>query len=58
MVDLDWGNCTEHLSHIMSNPVASKLFSKKSVLCLGSDLVPLPKGKRVRPAPHPDWQKY
>jgi hypothetical protein len=49
MVDLDWGNCTEHLSDIMSNPVASKLFSNNSILCLGADFVPLPKGKRVRP---------
>ncbi|KAG1832043.1 hypothetical protein EV424DRAFT_1313201 [Suillus variegatus] len=42
LVDLDWGNCKEHLTDIMSNTVASKLFSGKTVLCLGSDLVPLP----------------
>ncbi|KAG2157211.1 hypothetical protein DEU56DRAFT_722795 [Suillus clintonianus] len=41
LVDLDWGNCKEHLSDIMSNTVASKLFSGKTVLCLGADLVPL-----------------
>ena len=50
MVDLDWGNSTEHLSDIMSNPVASKLFAGESVLCLGPEFVPLPsKGKKVRP---------
>ncbi|KAG2158219.1 uncharacterized protein EDB93DRAFT_1077479 [Suillus bovinus] len=42
LVDLDWGNCKEHLADIMSNTVASKLFSGKTLLCLGSDLVPLP----------------
>lgn len=42
LVDLDWGNCKEHLTDIMSNTVASKLFSGKTVLCLGADLVPLP----------------
>jgi len=47
MVDLDWGNCTEHLGDIMSNRVASKLFRGNSILCLGADLVPLPKGKRT-----------
>jgi hypothetical protein len=47
MVDLDWGNCTENLSDIMSNQVASKLFTKKSILCLGAEFVPLPKGKKV-----------
>lgn len=47
LVDLDWGNSTEHLSEIMSNPVASKLFEEKSVLCIGVDFVPLPKGKKV-----------
>jgi hypothetical protein len=51
MVDLDWGNCTDHLSDIMSNPVASKLFRNNSILCLGADFVPLTtKGKRVGPA--------
>jgi hypothetical protein len=42
LVDLDWGNCKEHLTDIMSNTVASKLLSGKTILCLGSDLVPLP----------------
>ncbi|KAG2349778.1 hypothetical protein BDR05DRAFT_253633 [Suillus weaverae] len=42
LIDIDWGNCKEHLTDIMSNTVASKLFSDKTVLCLGSDLVPLP----------------
>ena len=47
LVDLDWGNSTEHLSEIMTNPVAPKLFDEKSVLCIGADFVPLPKGKKV-----------
>ncbi|OAX38923.1 hypothetical protein K503DRAFT_740390 [Rhizopogon vinicolor AM-OR11-026] len=42
LVDFDWGNCKEHLSDIMSNMVASKLFSGKTILCLGADFVPLP----------------
>lgn len=47
LVDLDWGNSTEHLGEIMKNPVASKLFEQKSVLCIGADFVPLPKAKKV-----------
>ncbi|KAG1756675.1 uncharacterized protein EDB91DRAFT_1093869 [Suillus paluster] len=42
LVDLDWGNCKEHLIDIMSNTVASKLFSGKTILCIGADFVPLP----------------
>ncbi|KAF9227698.1 hypothetical protein BS17DRAFT_694286 [Gyrodon lividus] len=42
LVDLDWGNCTEHLTDIMTNRVASKLFSQKTVLCIGAEFVPLP----------------
>jgi len=42
LVDLDWGNCTEHLTDIMENEVPIKLFSQKTVLCIGSELVPLP----------------
>ena len=31
----------------MSNAVASKLFAEKSILCVGPEMVPQPKGKRV-----------
>jgi hypothetical protein len=48
MVDLDWGTTLDHLTGIMSNNVATKLFSKKSVLVLGQEYFPLPaKGKKV-----------
>jgi hypothetical protein len=48
MVDLDWGTTLDHLTGIMSNNVATKLFSKKSVLVLGPEYFPLPtKGKKV-----------
>jgi len=46
-VDLDWCNSFDHLSDIMSNHVASKVFADKSVLCLGPDFVPLSKSKKV-----------
>lgn len=42
LVDLDWGNCTEHLTDIMESEVPIKLFSQKTVLCVGAELVPLP----------------
>jgi hypothetical protein len=47
LVDLDWGNSIHHLTDIMSNQVASKLFADQSVLCFSVDFVPLPKGKKV-----------
>jgi hypothetical protein len=48
MVDLDWGTTLDHLTGIMSNNVATKLFSKKSVLVLGPEYFPPPaKGKKV-----------
>ncbi|EGN93269.1 hypothetical protein SERLA73DRAFT_189814 [Serpula lacrymans var. lacrymans S7.3] len=47
LIDMDWGNSPEHLSEIMYNPVASKLFSLKSVVCVGADFVPLPRAKKV-----------
>ena len=48
MVDLDWGTTLDHLTGIMSNNVATKLFSKKSVLILGPEYFPPPaKGKKV-----------
>lgn len=50
MVDVEWGTCTEHLSDIMSNPVASKLFTKKSILCYGTEFIPLPRKKVMLPS--------
>ena len=48
MVDLDWGTTFDHLADIMSNDVATKLFSSKSVLVLGPEYFPPPaKGKKV-----------
>jgi hypothetical protein len=48
MVDLDWGTTLDHLIDIMSNNVATKLFSTKSVLVLGPEYFPPPaKGKKV-----------
>lgn len=47
MVDCEWGSSTEHLKDIMDNPVASKLFTALSVLCVGPDFVPAGKTKRV-----------
>jgi hypothetical protein len=48
MVDLDWGSTLDHLTSIMSNSVATKLFSKKSILVLGPEYFPPPaKGKKV-----------
>lgn len=48
MVDLDWGSTLDHLTGIMSNNVATKLFSEKSVLVLGPEYFPPPaKGKKV-----------
>ncbi|KAI0306486.1 hypothetical protein B0F90DRAFT_1665773 [Multifurca ochricompacta] len=47
MVDLDWGTTLDHLTGIMSNNVATKLFSNKSILVLGQDYFPPPaKGKK------------
>jgi hypothetical protein len=46
-IDVDWGNSVHQLKHIMSNTVASKLFAEKSILCVGPEMVPQPKGKRV-----------
>jgi hypothetical protein len=48
MVDLDWGTTLDHLTSILSNNVATKLFAGKSVLVLGPQYFPPPaKGKKV-----------
>lgn len=47
-VDVDWGNSVHQLTDIMDNAVPAKLFSDQSILCVGADMVPQPKGKRVR----------
>ncbi|KAI9509660.1 hypothetical protein F5148DRAFT_978067 [Russula earlei] len=47
LVDLDWGSTLDHLTSIMSNNVATKLFSDQSVLVLGPEYFPPPaKGKK------------
>lgn len=47
-VDVDWGNSIYHVTDIMNNRVACKLFAGKSILCIGQDMVCDPKGnKRV-----------
>jgi len=46
-VDMDWGNSIHQLKDIMSNCVPCKLFSGLSILCVGPDMVPTAKGKRV-----------
>ncbi|KAF8163374.1 hypothetical protein B0H34DRAFT_764888 [Crassisporium funariophilum] len=45
-VDVDWGNSVHQLKDIISNAVASKLFTEKSILCVGQEMVPQPKGRR------------
>jgi len=46
-IDFDWGNSIHQLKHIMSNAVPCKLFAEKSILCVGPEMIPQPKGKRV-----------
>ncbi|KZT28445.1 hypothetical protein NEOLEDRAFT_1154372 [Neolentinus lepideus HHB14362 ss-1] len=41
MVDLDWGNSIDYVEDIMNNPVATKLFGNKSILCLSDKFVPI-----------------
>ncbi|KAI0688628.1 hypothetical protein BC835DRAFT_1284298 [Cytidiella melzeri] len=47
LVDLNWGDCLEHLQHIMDNPVAIKIFANMNILCVSPDFVP-EKAKKVR----------
>ncbi|KAF8636637.1 hypothetical protein AX17_003445 [Amanita inopinata Kibby_2008] len=46
-VDVDWGNSVHQLTDIMDNAVPAKVFHNQSILCVGSDMVPQPKGKRL-----------
>jgi hypothetical protein len=46
-VDVDWGNSVHQLTDIMDNAVPAKPFQNHSILCVGSDMVPQPKGKRL-----------
>lgn len=46
-VDMDWGNSVHQLHDIMAESVACKLFDKMSILCVGPEMVPQPKGKKV-----------
>ncbi|EFI28374.1 hypothetical protein CC1G_13908 [Coprinopsis cinerea okayama7 len=45
MVDLNWGTSAYHLANIMDNPAPMKLMKGTSVLCVGHDIFPQPKGK-------------
>ncbi|KAG6816444.1 hypothetical protein H0H87_005999 [Tephrocybe sp. NHM501043] len=45
-VDIDWGSSKHHLLDIMDSKVPCKLFSGKSILCVG-DMVPKPRGKKL-----------
>ncbi|KAK2466851.1 hypothetical protein APHAL10511_001109 [Amanita phalloides] len=45
-VDVDWGNSVHQLTDIMDNAVPAKIFSNQSILCVGTDMVPQPRGKR------------
>ncbi|KAH7913741.1 hypothetical protein BJ138DRAFT_1133891 [Hygrophoropsis aurantiaca] len=47
LIDMDWGNSLEHVTEIMSNLAASKLFTDKSILCLGAEFVPTPKSRKA-----------
>ncbi|KAF8077869.1 hypothetical protein FPV67DRAFT_1662656 [Lyophyllum atratum] len=49
-VDVDWGNSVHQLNDIMDNRVPCKLFEGKSILCVGSEMVPSPKGKKLTSA--------
>jgi hypothetical protein len=40
-VNLGWGDKTQGLNDILVNPLASKLFWGKSVLCIGEDIFPI-----------------
>jgi len=44
---MDWGNSVHQLSNIMDTSVACKLFDEKSILCVGQEMVPQPKGKKA-----------
>ncbi|KAF8623562.1 hypothetical protein AX15_006332 [Amanita polypyramis BW_CC] len=46
-VDVDWGNSVHQLTDVMGNAVPAKVFSNKSILCIGLDMVPQPKGKKL-----------
>ncbi|KAI8998642.1 hypothetical protein BD414DRAFT_475647 [Trametes punicea] len=47
LVDLDWGNCKQHLKEITKNLVPSKVFTGKSILCVSQQFVPCrQKGKK------------
>lgn len=39
LIDLDWGNCLEHITNIMTNHVPAKVFKDMSILCLGAEFV-------------------
>ncbi|KAI0054163.1 hypothetical protein FA95DRAFT_43641 [Auriscalpium vulgare] len=46
LVDLDWGATPEHLTDIMKNSVAPKIFAGKSILVVGAEYFPVPPALR------------
>ncbi|GLB34876.1 putative ubiquitin modification-dependent histone binding [Lyophyllum shimeji] len=46
-VDVDWGNSVHQLNDIMDNRVPCKIFDGKSILCVGPEMVPSPKGRKL-----------
>ncbi|KAI0322255.1 hypothetical protein OF83DRAFT_1049803 [Amylostereum chailletii] len=46
LVDLDWGSSPSHLSDVMANTVAPKIFTGKSILLVGLEYFPLGKGRK------------
>lgn len=48
LVDMDWGECIQHLQNAMESKVPSKVFMDMNILCLSPDFVPLQtKSKKV-----------
>ncbi|EKM55223.1 uncharacterized protein PHACADRAFT_184039 [Phanerochaete carnosa HHB-10118-sp] len=45
-VDVDWGNCPEHVRDIMDNRVPFKLFGDMNILCILADIFPGKNPKR------------
>jgi hypothetical protein len=47
-VNADWGVDPADIKDIMNNPVAHKVFKGKRILCVGPEVLPAGKGKKVR----------
>lgn len=55
---MDWGNSPYYLDDLMDNHVAPKLFNNLSILCLGSEFVPLAVPSRARVCKSPPFSLY